>query len=385
MEGVHTRTRRAPARGGNGPRPSFRYGDSVGQDRYLINGFAGTGATSYVYRGRRRDSFEPVAIKVIHRSLCDDPRKREALLREARVMMALEHPNVVRFHEIIEEDGLLLFVMEFIEGQTLSDFQKLHRDALDEQTLACVFVDILRGLSQAHRAGVVHRDLKPANVLITHLSGRYVAKIIDFGVARFLDEPLAPEDRTKIVGTAAYISPEEVADPQRVCEASDLYSLGVMLYEAACGRRPFTGLPIQDLMKAHLDQAPPPPRTLNPELTPGFEHVILRSLGKTPQERWASAPEMIRAMELALRGALDLPADERPDDQEALTTEWHRSVARIAQEQEAAQRGADLARAMRQLMAFLFLLMASTGSTGRGDDPHYMSRSLPPGGDWHGM
>ncbi|MEZ4460049.1 MAG: serine/threonine-protein kinase [bacterium] len=186
-----------------GPRPTLRYGDRLG--RYVINGFAGTGATSFVYRARREDAFEAVAIKVLHPHLLNDAVKRKRFLREAQMMMTMRHANIVRFHEIIEmEDDGLAFVMEYIEGETLESWTRA--GAVDEETLACLFVDLLRGLGQAHRAGIVHRDLKPANVMITENGGRYVAKIIDFGVARFAMAPTEPEDRSKIVGTAAYIS-----------------------------------------------------------------------------------------------------------------------------------------------------------------------------------
>lgn len=354
------------------PRPTLSYGDQLGD--YIINGYAGTGATSYVYRARSTSSFEPVAIKVLHPHLLEDRSKRERFLREAQVMMRLSHPNVVRFHEIIERDDMLAFVMEYIEGDTLGDWQKRHED-LDEIELACVFVDILRGLSHAHHRGLVHRDLKPANLLITHADGRFVAKIIDFGVARVMAEPMRDEDMNKIVGTAAYISPEEVADPASVCPASDLYSIGVMLYEAACGRRPFQGMPVRDIMEAHVVSEPQRPREINPALTPAFESVIRRSLQKDPTGRFDSAPEMIRALELALQGAMamtDEQWEEVAADEDAVTTEWHRAIARSA---EVARN--PVVAFMRRCLGAAFVLFTSTGSTGRTSDPHYINRTGP--------
>src|SRR5690625_3533574 len=187
--------RRRPAE----PQPTLQYGDEFGP--YIITGFAGSGATSYVYRARRRDRFESVAIKVLHPHLVADPTKRLTFYREARVMMRMQHPNVVRFEEIIEAGNTLAFVMEYIDGLTLTQWRQSQPEGIDEMTLACVFVDILRCVTAAHRECVVHRDLKPANILITEESGRAVAKIIDFGVARFVDQPLMEQEKSKIVGT----------------------------------------------------------------------------------------------------------------------------------------------------------------------------------------
>lgn len=360
------------------PEPTLRYGDRIGD--YLVNGFAGVGATSYVYRGRRLDSFEPVAIKVLHPHLLADAGKRDQFLREARMMMALHHANVVSFHEILElVGGQLAFVMDYIEGETLEDWAG--GEAIgDETTLACLFVDILRGLNHAHRHGLVHRDLKPANVLITFERGRYVAKIIDFGVARYADQPASAEDRKKIVGTAAYISPEEVRDPDTVCAASDIYSIGVMMYEAACGRRPFEGMPIRDLMNAHVQREPQSPRALNPNLTPGFEQVILRTLTKTPEGRITSATELIGALESAMYAAMVAPvadpcaatdAGSGGEGADGATLEWSRAVDPAAV--------ADRLRflmMLRQCILFAMTAVLTTGARSDGTDPHYLNRHV---------
>ncbi|MEM1349430.1 MAG: serine/threonine-protein kinase, partial [Myxococcota bacterium] len=275
---------------------TMRYGDRFGQ--YVINGFAGVGATSYVYKARRGESFDAVAIKVLHPELLGDEVKRRRFVREAEVMMQMDHPNVVRLEEIQYGERSLAIVMEYVEGMTLAQWRKRWHGRLDEHTLASVFVDVLRGLAHAHRKGIVHRDLKPANIMLTQRDGQLRAKIIDFGVARLMDHPLEREDRDKIVGTAAYISPEEIQDPEQLCPASDLYSLGVMLYEAACGRRPFEeGEGVEALLSAHLGEVPRAPRQLNPRLTSAMESVILRTLRKEPGDRFDEASQMIRALE----------------------------------------------------------------------------------------
>ena len=360
--------RRAPAAPASQPQATLSYGQHFGP--YVITGFAGSGATSYVYKARRRDRFEPVAIKVLHPHLVADATKRLKFYQEARIMMRMQHPNVARFHEIIEDGDTLAFVMEYIDGHTLEHWRALHSEQLDEATLGCVFVDVLRGLTAAHRQGVVHRDMKPANVMIAQIEGRYTAKIIDFGVARFIEDPLSESERTKIVGTAAYISPEEVVNPDEVCLASDIYSLGVMLYEAACGRRPFEGMEVRELMEAHARHAPDRPRQLNPGLSGGFEAVILRTLEKRPDSRFGSAAEMIGAIEMALQGAYELEQAPVPSAGEGdePTAEWTRVAAEVAQQSRRRSVGAWLRRCVEAAVSHL------SSEPARDDPAHFAHR-----------
>ena len=353
------------------PEPTLRYGDRLGN--YIINGFAGVGATSYVYRARMVESFQPVAIKVLHPHLLSDEVKRLRFEREAQMMMRFNHPNVVEFHEIVDmPDGGLAFVMEYIDGETLEDWlQTEAAKQVDEVTLACLFVDVLRGLNNAHRFGVIHRDLKPANILITRCDDRFVAKIIDFGVARFADLPTPAEDRQKIVGTAAYISPEEVRDPETVCESSDLYSIGVMMFEAACGQRPFEGKPVRELMDAHAYEMPPRPSQMNPRITPALESVIMRTLAKTPDERFGSAPQMIGALEMAIRNAMQV-AMELERTSSAPTTQWSRDVE--IDPLVTANEATRVLAFFRQAVLMAFTLLMTSGMEKRTNDPHHLHR-----------
>ena len=368
---MSTTIRRNPRGSEEQPRPTLTYGDEFGP--YIITGFAGCGATSYVYRARRRDRFEPVAIKVLHPHLVADPTRRLRFYREARIMMRMQHPNVVRFEEIIEDGTTLAFVMEYVDGVTLQQWRQQHEQEIDEVTLACVFVDILRGVTAAHREGVVHRDLKPGNILITEVQGRSVAKIIDFGVAKFVDEPLTDQEKSKIIGTAAYVSPEEVGSPDLVCQASDLYSIGVMLYEAACGRRPFDGGDIRELLKDHVRRQPDRPRHLNPEVSPGLEEVIMRTLDKRPEERFGSAPEMIGALEWALQQpweAMD-EIDQRAP-QELETTQWERPTVQMPRP---AEKGRAFGGFLKRCLETAWLVMMSTGAEDGRDHRHHLNRS----------
>lgn len=369
MTAIHRKPRLEP----NEPEPTLRYGDTFGN--YVINGFAGKGATSYVYEARPRDTFTKVAVKVLHPHLLADPSKRRKFYREARIMMRMRHQNVVRFHEILEIDGHLAYVMEYIEGETLETWMESEAKQADQMELACLFTDILRGLTHAHRHGVVHRDMKPANVLITPQNGRYVAKIIDFGLARFADQPLSQQERAKIAGTAAYISPEEVTDPDSVGLSSDIYSLGVMLYEAACGKRPFDGATPRELLEAHAHAEPQRPREVNPAISPEFEEVIMRTLSKRPETRFDSAPEMIQALEMAIQQAMRSEM-EKAAMERAPTTEWSRAmVAPASPSGPQAGRNNAMMLYLMMCMRALFTVIASTGASDTGADGHYLNRA----------
>ena len=366
MEGnVASAIHRKPAGNANKTRP-LRYGEIFGD--YMVTGFAGKGATSLVYQARPIDSFNQVAIKVLHPHLLADPTKRRKFYREARIMMRMRHRNVVRFREIIEGDGVLAYVMEYIDGVTLEEWMKTDAQHVEESVLARLFVDILRGLSHAHKHGVVHRDLKPANILIAEENGRYQAKIIDFGLARFLDQPLTKDEKSKIAGTAAYISPEEVRDPDTVCESSDIYSIGVMLYEAATGARPFDDDNPRDMLDAHVERNPQRPRDKNPGLTPQFEDVIMRTLDKHPERRYDSAPEMIRALEVALQEAMQEQMRVQALET-AATTEW----SRPEDGEGGAQRAMMFVYVMTALRA-MFTVFASTGAEDSNSRAHYLNR-----------
>jgi serine/threonine protein kinase len=324
-----------------------------------------------------------VALKVLHPSMVADPTRRKAFFKEARMMLQLDHDNVVEFHRILEEDGCIAFVMEYIEGQTLESWLQTYGGRIDQATIAALFADILRGVRHAHENGVIHRDLKPSNVMITRggdgLGGdrdeRVSAKVIDFGIARGTGEKPSRIDRERIRGTAAYMSPEEVESPEDVCEASDLYSIGVMLYEAAAGIRPFEAEDPREVMRAHVARSPDSPRQHHPQLAPELEFVILKTLAKAPSRRFKNAREMISALELCIRGmqAGGSGAQSGADiEQVVQTTEWSRP-----DHLDGNTDPEDLERWHRQLLSWLGMvvtILTATGQTGEDGDPHFLSR-----------
>lgn len=371
---MKNRIRRRPAAGEEKPEATLSYGDEFGP--YVITGFAGSGATSYVYRARRRDNFDPVAIKMLHPHLVADPTRKLTFYREARIMMRMDHPNVVRFQEIIEEGDTLAFVMEYVDGPTLDEWRKQRAGDIDEVALANVFVDVLRGVTAAHREGVVHRDMKPGNIMVTEVDGRSVAKIIDFGVARFADQPLTERERSKIVGTAAYISPEEVSKPEKIGRESDLYSIGVMLYEAACGKRPFEKMTARDLLKSHALETPEKPSRVNPDISRSLESVIMQTLHKRPEGRFSSAPEMIGALERALHGGRKEATASSVDPLEAMeTTVWRRPSSTT----DVASKSGGLGTFFRRCLEAASVLIPATGAEDGRDRSHYLNRTPDPG------
>ncbi len=352
-------------------RPRLRKGDLICGE-FEVLALAGVGATSYVYRCTRRGQGEKnFAVKVLHSDLVARPDSRERFLREARFVSSMSHDNIVSAHETINLPGMVAYVMDHVQGPTLRQWFREQAPLTDED-LFSVFFDVLSALDYAHQKGLIHRDLKPGNILMDLRGARPVARLIDFGVARFADAPPDPEDFESIRGTAGYISPDEIRSPYEVCAASDLYSLGVIMYEMACGQRPFTGRPTGEILKAHLDEAPVSPLIHNALLHPALEGIIMRLLSKRPQDRFAS----VQSLRLALMAALDLSSEleaipsmvpEVIEFDENLETRVYSRGANFTQAQW-------VAFAQTIMTALLWVLM-NPGTTGRPDDPHYASRS----------
>ena len=332
---------------------------------YEVLELAGVGATSFVYKCRARDPKLPdvVAVKVLHNKFVFDSQARKQFLHEASLMRSIQHENVVELYDVIDMPGQVAFVMEHVEGPTLQQWQSRTADSRTDRDLCTIFVGVLRGLEHAHREGIVHRDLKPANIMIDERGDEPVAKIIDFGVARRLADGPSPADFEAIRGTAAYMSPDEIRSPHDVCEASDLYSLGVMLYELCTGTRPFTDRAPTDLMEAHLSETPTRPSDHNPDVSPALEAVILRSLAKKPRERFRDAASLSIAIQHATGLARDIHSAQlkRPTLPPATPElrRWARSrmVSRFR-------------RAVSIAVDWFF----NPGVTGHTCDPHYLAR-----------
>lgn len=240
-----------------------------------------------------------VAVKELHMPQGSTEKQREErkqrFLREARAAGKLEHPNIVSIYEVGEDEGRMFIAMEFLEGGTLRD--KMDREgALSQEEAVEIFSQVLDGLAFAHERGVVHRDIKPENIQLLP-DGRVV--ITDFGIARLKFEPSITMDG-QIFGTPSYMSPEQVVG-REIDERTDIWSCGVVLYEALAGEKPFTGDSVVTISHRIMHSEPPDP----PNVSWAMRQVIRRALDKAPSERFPSAKEMKRALVEALSVASD--------------------------------------------------------------------------------
>jgi serine/threonine-protein kinase len=248
----------------------------------------GLGASRWVFAGRPLAGAPPVAVKVLNPRYADDGPLEERFRREASVARRLAHPNVV---PILDEgrDGDLRYYTMPLYPASLGSLIGGGR-TVDEVTAVRIGRDVAWGLAVAHRAGLVHRDVKPANILIDDHGS---AVISDFGIAR----PIAPavRDTEMTLGTPLYISPEQ-AQGLPPDGRADIYALGVALYRATTGHAPFHANDWFALARMHVEQAPTPPRRHRPALSPTFEQVIVRCLGKRPDDRYPTAEALADAL-----------------------------------------------------------------------------------------
>src|SRR6266571_1706130 len=257
-------------------------------NHYVILERIGKGGMGEVYRARDERLHRDVAIKVLPEGLLADEKARQRFRREALALSQLNHPHIATIHDFDREGGVDFLVMELVPGQSLDE--TVLAGPLGEAEIRRHGVQLAEGLAAAHEQGVVHRDLKPANLRVTP-DGRL--KILDFGLSRLMQPPAGASLSTtqsvgEIAGTFQYMAPE-VLQGASADARSDLFSVGVVLYEMATGRRPFGGESSTELFFATLNQAPTPPRSLNPAISPALEAVILRALEKNPSDRYPSA------------------------------------------------------------------------------------------------
>ena len=267
-------------------------------DRYEVEELVGTGGMSSVFRAHDRLLDRKVALKVLHQQYSEDADYIERFRREARAVAALSHPNIVTVIDRGEHDGRQFIVFEYIDGENLKALIE-RRGPAPVTTALELAMQIARGLSFAHQRGLVHRDVKPQNIL---LNGDGQAKVTDFGIARSLDVQHGMTQTGTVLGTSDYIAPEQ-AQGQRVDEHTDVYSLGVVLYEMLTNEVPFPGENFVAVAMRHINEEPPSIRDKRPDVSPRLEAAVQRAMAKRPEDRFQTMADFCSELEANLAEA----------------------------------------------------------------------------------
>jgi len=285
--------------------PSFESGAKVA-DRYEIISEVGKGGFGRVFRAQDLEAKRSVALKVLNPAIMSEEGVHARFLGELKIAKRVAHPNVIRPFDVLELAGSCVIVMEFVEGQSLKQMIR-NEGQFDIQKAKTIISQVCLGLDAAHQVGVVHRDIKPQNILITKNLG---VKIVDFGLARHLGGR-SISHTGMILGTPDYMSPEQVSG-KTVDARSDIYSLGVVMYEMFTGKLPFTGETSVALIMAHLRKPPESPKRLRPELPPWISYMILKAMAKKPSKRFRKSTEILEYMERSIEQTEGVPDEESP-------------------------------------------------------------------------
>jgi serine/threonine-protein kinase len=278
----------------------LQIGSTIGD--YQILGVLGAGGMGSVYQVRNLISERVEALKVLLPDLTGDPGLAERFQREIKVLASLDHPNIAQFRNALRSGNQILMVMEFVDGVSLD--RKLQDGPLPVALALDAVGQVLAALENAHGRGIIHRDIKPANILLTKAG---VVKLMDFGIAKAAtDNKLTMTGTT--LGSLYYMSPEQIQGTVALDARSDLYSVGITLYQIVTGRRPFDGDSQYAIMAAHLEKVPVPPVSLDPSLPQALNDLILMSVAKDPNARFQTAGAFRNAL-AAVAATLKAPTE----------------------------------------------------------------------------
>jgi beta-lactam-binding protein with PASTA domain/predicted Ser/Thr protein kinase len=281
-------------------------------DRYEVEARIGAGGMAEVWRGHDRVLNRTVAIKTLLPQFARDASFVDRFRREAQAAARLNHSGIVSVYDSGTDGDTPYIVMEFIEGRTLADYLSSGK-TLPPMQAAQIAKDIAESLAVAHAQGVIHRDIKPANVMVTR-DGKVL--VMDFGIARLISGPETAPQTSAVLGTASYLSPEQ-AQGQPVDARTDIYALGVVLYEMLTGRPPFTGDSPMAIAYKQVNATPPAPSSANPDVPPELDAVVMRALSKNPANRYQTGKEFADDLERARTGGQVLATPLLPASGEA--------------------------------------------------------------------